>query len=165
MEQRCFIEFCKSIYIPVASLDKDQEARLYKVTKEARSNSGHKTKRRSIWKEGVNSYFSPFGKANEGNPMQASHLFDLHPGRGLPAPLAPDRDWYRTEGSRERKQHMGILLLNASWHQIPSLWEGASQTTTLSLTQRKPFPIPIRDCLLIISMDTCIHLFIKDPEN
>ena len=48
MEQRCFIEFCKSIYIPVASLDKDQEARLYKVTKEARSNSGHKTKRRSI---------------------------------------------------------------------------------------------------------------------
>ena len=48
MEQRCFIEFCKSIYIPVASLDKDQAARLYKVTKEARSNSGHKTKRRSI---------------------------------------------------------------------------------------------------------------------
>ena len=30
------------VYIPVASLDKDQETRLYKFTKEARSNRGHK---------------------------------------------------------------------------------------------------------------------------
>ena len=26
----------------------------------------------------------PYGKANEGNPMQASHLYDLSPGSGLP---------------------------------------------------------------------------------
>ena len=31
-------------------------------------------------------------KTNEGNPVQASHLFDLCPGEGLPAPLTPDRD-------------------------------------------------------------------------
>ena len=40
-----------------------------------------------------------------------------------------------------------------------------SWARVLSLAQIKLFPIPIRDCLLIISMDTCIHLFIKDPEN
>ena len=40
------------VYIPVASLDKDQETRLYKFTKEARSNRGHKAKRQSISKEG-----------------------------------------------------------------------------------------------------------------
>ena len=40
------------VYIPVASLDKDQETRLYKFTKEARSNRGRRAKRRSISKEG-----------------------------------------------------------------------------------------------------------------
>ena len=50
MEQRCFTEFCKSIYIPVASLDKCQETRLYKFTKETRSNRCHKAKRQSITK-------------------------------------------------------------------------------------------------------------------
>ena len=30
------------VYIPVASLDKDQETRLYKFTKEAKSNRGHR---------------------------------------------------------------------------------------------------------------------------
>ena len=51
MEPGCFIEFCKSIYT-VASLDKDQETRLYKFTKEARSSRGHKAKKWSISKEG-----------------------------------------------------------------------------------------------------------------
>ena len=41
MEQRCFIEFCKSIYTSSFY----QETRLYKFTKEARSNRGHKAKR------------------------------------------------------------------------------------------------------------------------
>ena len=36
------------VYIPVASLDKDQETRLYKFTKEVRSNRAHKAKRWSI---------------------------------------------------------------------------------------------------------------------
>ena len=36
------------VYIPVASLDKGQETRLYKFTKETRSNRGHKAKRQSI---------------------------------------------------------------------------------------------------------------------
>ena len=40
------------VYIPVASLDKDQETRLYKFTKEATSNRGHKAKRQSISKDG-----------------------------------------------------------------------------------------------------------------
>ena len=75
------------VYIPVVSLDTDQETRLYKFTKEARSNRGHEAKRRSITKEGHKSPLSPKGKANEGNPMQASHLFDLSlissPWRGL----------------------------------------------------------------------------------
>ena len=40
------------VSIPVASLDKHQETRLYKFIKEARSNRGHTARRRSIWKEG-----------------------------------------------------------------------------------------------------------------
>ena len=51
MEQGCSIEFNR-VYILVASSDKDQETRLYKFTKEARSNRGHKAKRRSKSKEG-----------------------------------------------------------------------------------------------------------------
>ena len=70
----------------MASLDKDQETRLHKFTKEAKSNRVHKAKRQSVSKEGRKQSLSPNGKANEGNPMQASHLFDLGPGRGLPAP-------------------------------------------------------------------------------
>ena len=52
--------------MPIVSLDKDQETRLYKFTKEAKSNRGHKAKRRSISKEGC-SYFSPYRNTNEGN--------------------------------------------------------------------------------------------------
>ena len=40
------------VYVSVASLDKHQETRLYKFTKKARSNRGHKAKRQSISKEG-----------------------------------------------------------------------------------------------------------------
>ena len=76
------------VYIPVASLDKDQETGLYKFTKEARSNRGHKAGGDPYEKRVVNSHFSLCGKANEGNPMQASHLFDLRAGRGS-APLPP----------------------------------------------------------------------------
>ena len=65
------------VYIPVVSLDKDQETRLCKFTKEARSNRGHKAKRRCLTKEGHKQPLSPKGEANEGNPVQASHLFDL----------------------------------------------------------------------------------------
>ena len=99
MEQGCFLEFCKSRYIPVASFHKDQETRLYKFTKEAKSNKGHNAKRRSMSKEGrsiskedCKQSLSPNGKANEGNPMQASHLYDLSCVSGLPVPLTPDRD-------------------------------------------------------------------------
>ena len=99
------------VYIPVASLDKDQETRLYKFTKEARSNRGHKAKRWCISKEGRGKQsLSPNGNTNEGNPMQASHLFDLYPGRGLPAPV-PQYGLIKNRGlKRDRKQHTGSLL-------------------------------------------------------
>ena len=105
------------VYIPVASLDKDQETRLYKFTKEARSNRGHKAKRWCISKESHKQSLSPNENANEENPMQASHLFDLLPGRGLPAPLRL-YGLIRNKGfKRDRKQHTGSLLWNASWHE------------------------------------------------
>ena len=40
-----------------------------------------------------------------------------------------------------------------------------SLAIVLSLAQIKLFPIPITDSLLIISVDTWIHLIIKDPEK
>ena len=93
------------VYIPVTSLDKDQETRLYKFTKEARSNRGHRARGDPYEKRVTNSYFSPYGKANEGNPMQASHLFDLCPGRGLPAPLTTGTDKEQRAQERQETAH------------------------------------------------------------
>ena len=47
MEQVALLNSVR-VYIPVASLDKDQETILYKVTKEARNNRDREAKRRSI---------------------------------------------------------------------------------------------------------------------
>ena len=51
MEQGALLNSVR-VYIPVTSLDKAQETRFYKFTKEARSNTGHKVKRQPISKEG-----------------------------------------------------------------------------------------------------------------
>ena len=55
------------VYIPIASLDKDQETRLYKFTRKQGAIEGTRPKGDPYQKRVINSYFSPFGKTNEGN--------------------------------------------------------------------------------------------------
>ena len=53
----------------MASLDKDQETRPNKFTKEARSDSEHEAKRRSMSERAVNGYFSPYGFPSPGGGL------------------------------------------------------------------------------------------------
>ena len=118
MEQGCFIEFCVDIYIPyykVASSDKDQKTRLYKLPRKQGAREPIKPKGNPYQKRVGNNPFHHMEKLMKEilrkNPISLISVLGVacHSAHSSQELIRNRRL------KRDRKQHTGISLLNIPW--------------------------------------------------